>query len=211
MSVKRSELSEESLDALAMMGLALRVVHEIEDYLAQAFVLGITDRERTRSMTVNEYLAQRERMTFGQLVAKLKAAWELDPELEQFLDLFVKRRNLLVHRLTIQKGFDPETKAGANRLRKWLGSFLKLAFVAHRLIRGGWTFSVEAARNLVEKSGAHIPPIEPPEEFLQEAREFLAMAIPRESKTESELAAVEFQTERPNKRMERTRETRRSS
>jgi hypothetical protein len=108
MSNKRSELSQESLDALALMGLALCVVHEIEDYLAQAVVLGITDRERTRSMTVKEYLAQRERMTFGQLVAKLKDAWELDSELEQFLDLFVKRRNLLVHGLTVQKGFDPE-------------------------------------------------------------------------------------------------------
>jgi hypothetical protein len=78
--------------------------------------------------------------------------------------------------------------------------FLKLAFATHRLMRGGWTFSAEFARSFIDKSGARIPSIEPPEELLQEAREFLIMARPRESKIESSLSAVEFQRAPPKQK-----------
>jgi hypothetical protein len=164
------------------MGLALRILHDTEKYLADAVILGITDKERARPITLKEYLAQRQRMTFGQLIGKLKEAWQLEPDLENFLDLYVQRRNILVHSLTAQAGFDPDTKRGAKRLQKWLRSFLDMTLVAHRLMRGGWTFSAEfLRRSAMNDHPGKFEDVEPPEYLLEEAKSFLAMANPRES------------------------------
>lgn len=138
-------------DVCAMMGLALTLLHEIEQELAEAFYVGLTEKQKKKHPTVNDLIAARSKMTFGQLVNLMKEQWQLDHGFDRFLDAFVDERNQFVHSLTTQEGFGILRKRDRNRLRKRLGHFINQAFLAKRLFRAARYTTVDFAQYWLKK------------------------------------------------------------
>lgn len=91
-------------EAQAWVGLCLAVIQEVEVYLANAWFLGLTEKDRQSQRTLGDLIEIRNRLTLGQLVKKFKEGWELEPEFERLLDFFVTQRNRFAHSLLMEGG-----------------------------------------------------------------------------------------------------------
>jgi hypothetical protein len=88
--MSKQQRMDEMTEILGLMGMGLLVVQEIESHLAFSFVFGMSERQRRTDKTVSDLWAERDRMTFGQLLAALRSWWEPDPVLDEFLDGFLQ-------------------------------------------------------------------------------------------------------------------------
>jgi hypothetical protein len=89
--VMKSRSSKEAMqESFAVLGLAIHLLHEIENHFSQATLLGLAEKQKRKHQSINDMWAARDRMTFGQLVPLFKEDWDLQPEFEFVLDKFVE-------------------------------------------------------------------------------------------------------------------------
>jgi hypothetical protein len=163
-------------ESLAGLGLAVHLMHEIESYFAQATLLGLTSKQRTKHHTVDEMWAARDRMTFGQLVLLFKEDWRLDPDFERQLDWFVNERNTIIHRITAMDEFDVNTAEGRQMLDRRLATFISAAYPMLRIFRGACIVSNDFSSFwLKEQKGIDIKH-EVPDEWANDGELFLSVA-----------------------------------
>jgi len=93
-------VEQESLKRLYIaLGMAIHIAQLVEKELALVLLLP-THSETKRSPTAEEITKTKEevdRMTFGQLLRRLKRVATISPEFEQHLDEGLRKRNFLIH------------------------------------------------------------------------------------------------------------------
>lgn len=171
----RQQRVDEMTEILGLMGMGLLVVQEIESDLAFSFVFGMSDRQRRTDRTVADLWVERDRMTFGQLLAALRGWWEPDPVLDEFLDGFLQARNMFIHRITRLEGHDLRYKRGRQRLNRKLQAFLNMAFVARELFKSARRATEILAVGWLEAADSSFTPIEVPPEVEEEAAMFVSL------------------------------------
>jgi len=151
MDITKEQRSAEMEAICAKMGLALSMLHGIEEQFAQAWLFGVNDKTKRKHKDVNELRAKRDQMTFGALIAAMKEKWSLDPTLEEFLDDFLEERNTFVHRLTSIEGFGMARKKDRERLERRVDIFLDMTFEAHRIFSVALNASIEFSRDYIQR------------------------------------------------------------
>ena len=140
--VQKKEMEE----VFALMGIALATLHEIEKDFVSSFLVGLTERQKKKHVTMQQLLEAREKMTFGQLVNHMKEQWTLKPEVEYFIDSFLQERNTFIHGLTALDGFNPRYKRQRAKLRKRVEHFIEVALLARRIFRAAYYASNDFAQ-----------------------------------------------------------------
>lgn len=140
---QRDEQSVAIRETLAGLGMALYVIQEIESYLAQATLLGLTARQRKKRKTFEDFWAARDKMTFGQLVEHFKEDWIVDSNFEESLDWFVSERNTLVHRVLVTDDFSLRSEKDREELNQRIVKFMDIAAFMKHVFHGGYLLSNE--------------------------------------------------------------------
>jgi hypothetical protein len=128
-----------------MLGMCLVRCHQIEDYISRSFILGISDKQKTKYKTVDDLKNGWKRKTLGNMLICIKEAWEIDPTLDAGLDLFKDMRNLLIHGLTTHEQYDITTEWGKMELIHFLRLFDIMSNVVRSAFRVSLMFSIAYA------------------------------------------------------------------
>jgi len=179
MATKRSAHVDDMQEVCAKMGLCLAMLHEIEDKFAKSILFGLNERDKRKGRPFKEVWASRDEMTFGRLVMIMKEKWNLNPELEEFLETFVKERNVFVHRLTSAKGFSLRSKRDRKRLEKRVDRFMELAFVANRLFTSALYTSIDFTQDWLKKTRGIDAGVRFPAEVQERIADFLELVDPK--------------------------------
>ncbi len=169
--VQRKEMEE----VFALMGVALATLHEIERDFANSVLVGLTNRQRKKHDTVQDLLEARSKMTFGQLVGHMKEQWTLKPEVEFFIDTFLKERNAFIHGLTTLDGYNPRHKRQRARLRKRVETFIEMSLLARRIFRAANYASIDFAQWWLTQHGVEHEPLPRVESIEDDIDSFLEM------------------------------------
>jgi hypothetical protein len=153
---KRSQRETETTEAWGLMGGALTLMHEIESDLAHAIFVGLTEKQKRKYPTLSALIEARKKMTFGQLVGLMKEQWEITPEFDGFLDMFVEERNHLVHDLTVLPGFSVDKARDRKKLIRRVGLFVQACYLARRIFRGAAFASIDFMAYRARKQGFKI-------------------------------------------------------
>ncbi len=163
-------------ESFAGLGLAVHLLHQIEQYFAEATLLGLTSKQRSKHATFNDMWAAQDRMTFGQLVLLFKEDWSLDPDFEEQLDWFVGERNLIIHRLSALADYNLTTESGRNQANARVANFIEAAYPMLRIFRGAYLVSNDFKRDWLKTHERVDIPLEIPDEWQGDSELFLAVA-----------------------------------
>jgi hypothetical protein len=178
---KVQPLDAEMKDVFAIMGLTLSILHEIEEDFSRAFLFGLSERYRKKGKNYDDFWEDRDHMTFGRMVSIMKEKWELDPVLELFLDIFVKERNIFVHKLTKMDGYGLFGKRERKKLAKRVDLFFQLALTAKKIFSSALDATMCFGKYYLGKYKKIDIDLQFPEEIMQEVSGFMSLLKPRES------------------------------
>lgn len=172
----RATPSQALRESFAGLGLAVHLLHQIEQYFAQATLLGLTSKQRSKHATFSDMWAARDRMTFGQLVLLFKEDWSLDPDFEKQLDWFVGERNIIVHRLSALDGYELTNESGRNQTNARVANFVEAAYPMLRIFRGAYLVSNDFKQDWLKTHKGIDVSLEIPSEWEGDSELFLAVA-----------------------------------
>lgn len=107
-----------SEETFAQIGILLLLTQHVEQ--VTSCLIGIVYPSGIPS---GEELEKLERNTLGSLTRTLKERVEMDPIFERLFDHFVEGRNLFVHRLSDQPGFDMGSENGRDKIWNFLEKY----------------------------------------------------------------------------------------
>jgi hypothetical protein len=108
---------------MAKMGMCLVVCHKVEFYLANSFLLGVSEKQKRKYATFDELLGGRNKKTLGNLIRIIEELYDMNETFKSGLELFLLMRNKLVHGITTEKRFSFHTKKGRkNSINSWICS-----------------------------------------------------------------------------------------
>jgi len=148
------------------MGMALAQCHEIESLLSKSFVFSVSERQRKRYRTFNEFFQGWERKTLGALFAAIQESFEVEPEIKMAMDLFLKMRNELVHGITTTQRYDINTDWGQRELIGFLDLFLSLCAPIKDIAASCYEVSIELANSYLLKEAEEKIPLETSEDLI---------------------------------------------
>ena len=94
------------------IGMCLVRCQQIENYIAESFLLGISKKQKSQYLTINDLKKGWKKKTFGNMLRCIEEAWEIEPVVNASFQLFLQSRNALVHGLTTSEKFDIRTHWG---------------------------------------------------------------------------------------------------
>lgn len=154
--------SESQIDISEMlygaMGLALSQCHEIEWLFSKSFVFGVSEKQKKKYKTFNDFFKGWEKKTLGGLFSAMKEAFDIQTETKMALDLFLDMRNTLVHGITTTNRYNINTDWGQRELIVFLDLFLFLCEPIKDIAASCFEVSVELANTyLLENDAKKIP------------------------------------------------------
>jgi hypothetical protein len=142
---------------MAKIGMRLVVCHEIEFYLANSFLLGVSEKQEKKYVTFDELLDSRNKKTLGNLIRIIEELYDINETFKSGLELFLLMRNKLVHGITWEKRFSFHTKKGQRELDKFLDMFLELAMSMKRIFRGCFLASMDFGNEMIKNEAGKSP------------------------------------------------------
>lgn len=140
------------------MGLALTQCHEIEFLFSNSFVFAVSEKQKKKYKTFNDFFKGWEKKTLGGLFSAMQEAFDIDPEVKMALDLFLDMRNTLVHGITTTERYDINTDWGQRELLAFLDLFLSLCDPIKDIAASCFEVSIEIANTyLLKESDENIP------------------------------------------------------
>ncbi|MHA6533948.1 hypothetical protein [Paenibacillus sp. BAC0078] len=140
------------------MGLALTQCHEIESLFSKSFIFAISEKQKKKYETINDFIKGWEKKTLGGLLSAIQEAFAIETEIKKALDLFLDMRNTLVHGITTKQRYDIDTDWGQRELLSFLDLFLSLCTPVKEVAASCFEVSVEFANTfLLEESDEKIP------------------------------------------------------
>ena len=140
------------------MGLALKQCHEIEYLFSKSFIFGVSEKQKKKYETFNDFFRGWEKKTLGELLSAMKEAFDIEPEIKMALDLFRDMRNKLIHGITTTQRYDINTDWGQRELIAFLDLFLSLCVPIKDIAASCFEASVELANTyLLENDTEKIP------------------------------------------------------
>jgi len=124
-----------------ILGICVARCQQIEYFISEAFLLGISKQQKVKYRTINELRASWERNTFGNMLKSIEEAYEIQPLVRTSFHLFLKMRNRLIHNLTTCEQYDIETHWG----RLELLAFLSFFDVHSQLVRKAFKAAYDAS------------------------------------------------------------------
>lgn len=109
------------------LGESLALCHEIEWYISRAFVLALSDKEKTKYRTINDLTEAWSKKTFGQLFKIIKETYKVEPTIEAGLEAFLQMRNKIVHGICTDPQYDLWDEWGQKELISFLFFFTYVA------------------------------------------------------------------------------------
>ncbi|MER9074776.1 hypothetical protein NKH80_18480 [Mesorhizobium sp. M0904] len=130
---------------VTMLGMCLVRCHQIENYIVNSFLLGISKKQKLKYKTLNDLKDGWKRKTLGNMIASMEEAWEIDPMVKAGFQLFLEMRNRLIHGLTTDDRFDIQTSWGQRELLAFLYFFDIHSRIVKRAFRASFYASIEFA------------------------------------------------------------------
>lgn len=128
---------------LLMLGTCVARCQEIEHYIAQSFILGISSKEKSKYKTISDFAAGWKKKTFGQLIRTIEESYQLEETFKPALEHFLSCRNKLVHGITMTEEFDIRTSWGQDELVAFLVRFEYLSRAVRTAFRSCFYASIE--------------------------------------------------------------------
>lgn len=136
---------------LLMLGICVARCQEIEHYISQSFVLGVSSKEKSKYKTISEFAAGWKKNTFGQLIRTIEESYQLEENFKPALEHFLSCRNKLVHGITMTEEFDIHTSWGQSELLAFLTKFEYLSRAVRSAFRSCVYASIEIGNiNLIK-------------------------------------------------------------
>lgn len=126
---------------ITALGMCLVRCQQIEDYIASSFLLGISKKQKSQYVTINDLRGGWRKKTLGNMLRCIEEAWEIEPLVKASFQLFLTNRNALIHGLTTSERFDIRTRWG--QLELW--SFLRFFDIHSRIVKQAFRASYYAS------------------------------------------------------------------
>lgn len=126
-----------------LLGICIARCQEIEHYIAHSFLLGISEKQKRRYDTINDLTEGWKKKTFGQLIAAIEEAYDIEPTVKICIQLFLDMRNQLVHGLTTSPRNDIHTSWGQDEMVSFLMLFEMLSRPIRKAFRASFYASID--------------------------------------------------------------------
>jgi len=126
---------------ITAIGMCLVRCQQIEDYITNSFLLGISKQQKAQYETFDDLKKGWQRKTLGNMLRCIEEAWDIQPLVKANFELFLKNRNALIHGLTTREQFDIRTQWGQQEL--W--GFLKFFDIQSRIVKKAFRASYYAS------------------------------------------------------------------
>jgi hypothetical protein len=143
---------EPVIHLITALGICLVTCQQIEHYIANSFLLGISKKQKQQYRTIKDLRAGWRRKTLGAMLKCTEEAWEIEPILKANLELFLVNRNRLIHGITMDEQSDIRTHWGREELLAFLSFFDVHARIVKSAFRASYYASIEFAFHHWERS-----------------------------------------------------------
>lgn len=126
-----------------MLGHCVVRCHQIEDYIANSFIFGVSDSPKRKNETISEQTRRWKRKTLGGMFKIVQENFEMEPLVEASFDLFRENRNRIIHGITTEERYDIETKWGQDELFSFLYFFDLHSLIVRKAFRASFYASIE--------------------------------------------------------------------
>lgn len=141
-----------------VLGVALSQCHEIEWLFAKSFIFGVSEKQKKKYRTLNDFFKGWEKKTLGGLFSSMQEAFNIEYTTKMTLDLFLDMRNKLVHGITTTDRYNINTEWGRRELIVFLDLFLSLCAPIKDIAASCFEVSAKLANTyLLEDSAEKIP------------------------------------------------------
>jgi hypothetical protein len=123
------------------LGMCLIRCQQVERYIANSFLLGISKKQKAKYNTINDLRAGWKKKTLGNMLQCIEEAWEIESTIKASLELFLESRNRLIHGVTTDERFDIQTEWGQREL--W--AFLYFFDIHSRMVKKAFRASYYAS------------------------------------------------------------------
>lgn len=137
------EWLEPDVQLITMIGMCLVRCQQIEHYICESFILGISKKQKAKYETINDLKEGWRKKTLGGMFASMKEAWEIDPILDAGFQLFLDMRNQLVHGLTTSDRYDIKTYWGQQELIAFIMLFDVISKTVKAAFKSSYFASIE--------------------------------------------------------------------
>lgn len=127
---------------LTMLGMSLARCQQVEYYLSNSFLLGLSKQQKKRYKTINDIRDGWEKKTFGNMLKCIEEAYDIEPTIHKGFKLFLKMRNQLVHGITTSERYDISTDWGCQELVAFLMLFDHISRVVRDAFRSSFYASI---------------------------------------------------------------------
>ncbi len=114
---------ESQSQLLTMLGMCVARCQQVEFYLANSFLFGLSEKERRRYKTIKDRIDDWKKKTFGSMLKSIEDTYDIVPELHAGLHLFKDMRNKLVHGITTSERYNIHSFWGRQELVAFLALF----------------------------------------------------------------------------------------
>lgn len=127
---------------ITALGMCLVRCQQIEHYIAHSFLLGISKKQKSKYVTINDLRAGWKKKTLGDMLRSIEEAWEIDPMVKANFELFLENRNMLIHGITTSERFDMRTSWGQRELLAFLNFFDVHSRIVKKAFRASYYASI---------------------------------------------------------------------
>lgn len=148
-----SNVNDEGIEEVIdiMLGKALILIHEIENYIAKSYIFIIGNR-KYKNYTINDAIRYlKDRLTLGNLINLMEEKYIIKEEIRNSLQLFLTQRNKIAHGLTKDERFDISTSWGQKEIVGYLALFLENGIVLKKVIESAYITTMAFSVHLLEK------------------------------------------------------------
>ena len=107
-----------------MMGIATKECHQIEYYFSNSFIFAVSENQKKKYKTINDFTKGWSKKTLGNLIASIEESFEIKEEWKICIKGFIEMRNQFIHGLTTKERFNMYDNWGRKELINFLIIFL---------------------------------------------------------------------------------------
>ncbi|MCI8353095.1 MAG: hypothetical protein HFJ58_05900 [Clostridia bacterium] len=141
-----------------MMGIATKECHEIEFYFSNSFVFAVSENQKKKYNTINDFIKGWSKKTLGNLISSIEESFEIKEEWKICIKGFIEMRNQFIHGLTTKERYDINDEWGRRELINFLAIFLNYCEPVKEIAESCFIFSIYFANDkLIDKKENKIP------------------------------------------------------
>lgn len=141
-----------------MMGMATKKCHEIEYCFSNSFVFAVSENQKKKYNTINDFLKGWSKKTLGNLITSIEESFEIKEEWKICIKGFVEMRNQFIHGLTTKERYDINNEWGRRELISFLSIFLNYCEPVKDIAESCYIFSIYFANDkLIDKKENKMP------------------------------------------------------